>query len=30
VHIVSLKVDVADQVVAQLTDIAAIGAGDAT
>jgi len=30
VHIVALDVDVADQVVAQLTDIAAIGAGDAT
>lgn len=30
VHIVALDVDVADQVVAQLTDIAAIGAEDAT
>jgi membrane protein YdbS with pleckstrin-like domain len=30
VHIVALDMDVADQVVAQLTDIAAIGAGDAT
>ena len=30
VHIVALDVDVADHVVAQLTDIAAIGAGDAT
>ena len=30
VHIVALDVDVADRVVAQLTDIAAIGAGDAT
>jgi uncharacterized protein len=30
VHIVALDVDVADHVVAQLTDIAAIGAEDAT
>jgi uncharacterized protein len=30
VHIVALDVDVADRVVAQLTDIAAIGAEDAT
>jgi membrane protein YdbS with pleckstrin-like domain len=30
VHIVALDVDVADQLVAQLTDIAAIGAEDAT
>jgi membrane protein YdbS with pleckstrin-like domain len=30
VHIVALDVDVADHVVAQLTGIAAIGAGDAT
>src|ERR1700758_4796818 len=30
VHIVALDNDVADRVVAQLTDIAAIGAGDAT
>lgn len=30
VHIVALDSDVADRVVAQLTDIAAIGAGDAT
>jgi hypothetical protein len=30
VHIVALDMDVADHVVAQLTDIAAIGAEDAT